>query len=342
MKYSITSSIFHKYNKKKKTWIFKLFQFVIFFLIFIFFAGVLYQFIASEMDKSQFKMKGKLFSVGSYRLMANTSGSGKYTVVFESDIGSPIQQWNSVRESLGKDYKLFSYERSGYGWSDSSGEAANIERSVSDLKKVLSRSGCNSPYILVGHGYGGLIMTQFAEKYPEEVAGVVLIDSLMEQDIESREFQANLKSDIRKYSADRFFANMGGVRLAYSLNILKSEEPYLKNLTDEEKALFQSQRVTPKYYAAMSSELKVLRDYKGEIQKAGALKDTFLEVLTPSSKFGDDERDKAYDEVQKKLAAMSSGGDQMLVERTGSYIQIDRPDAVVNAVERIVKKAGKI
>lgn len=342
MKFSLSSNVFHKYTKKKRTWIFNVIQFILFFLIFIFFAGVLYQFIASEMDKNQFKMKGKFVSVGSYRLMVNTSGNGKYTVVFEGDMGTPIQQWNGVREQLGKDYKLFSYERSGYGWSDSSGETIDLSRSVIDLKNALSRSGCTSPYILVGHGYGGLIMTEFAKKYPNEVTGVVLVDSLMEENIKSKEFQNQLKIDMGKISTSRILSYAGGIRLAYSLDILKNDEPFLKNFTASERALFQSQRVTPKYYAAYYNELKVLKGYNESQQQQGALKNIFVEILTPASKYNDEKRDKEYGDQQKKLAALSSKGEQMLVERTNTYIQVDRPDAIINAIDRIVKKAGKL
>lgn len=341
MKFPVSSNIFHKYNKKRKTWISKLFQSVIFFCIFIFFAGVLYQFIATESDRNQFKMKGKYVNVGSYRLMVNTGGSGKYTVVFESDIGTPIQQWNDVREGLSKDYNLFSYDRNGYGWSDSSGEAADISKAVKDLKNALSKSGFSSPYILVGNGYGGLLMTEFAAKHPNEVAGVVLIDSIMEDEIKSKEFQSQLKKDMTKYGSYKFFSYMGGMRLAYQFNILKNNEQFLKNFSDSDKGLFKSQRIMSKYYSAYYNELKILKNYDGNIQKNGALKDTFVEVLTPANKFGDAEKDKQYVEKQKKLVSMTGKGEQMLVEKSSGYIQVDRPDAVMNAIDRIVKKVGK-
>ena len=342
MRFALSTNIFHKYTQQKKRLGLKIIEFIAFFMIFIFFSGVLYQFIATEMDKNEFKMKGRMVSVGSYRLMVNTSGTGKYSVVFESDIGTPIQQWNTVKEELSKDYKVFTYERNGYGWSDSSGEKIDISKSVSDLKKALSRAGIPSPYILVGHGYGGIIMTQYAKKYPQEVVGVVLIDSLLEENLKTKDYQMYVKKEVAKAKTARFFAYAGGIRLADKLDMLSKKEEFLVNLTENEKNLFFSQRVTPKHYAAALSELKVLVDYEDNIQQEGILKNKFVEILTPAHKYKDDEKDKAYVEQQKQLLALSDNSNQMVLERCGGFIHIDRPDAIVNAVNKIAKKAGKL
>ena len=341
MRFAFSTNIFHKYTQQKKRLGLKIIEFIAFFLIFIFFSGVLYQFIATEMDKNQFKMKGRMVSVGSYRLMVNTSGTGKYSVVMESGIGTPIQQWNTVREELSKDYRVFTYERNGYGWSDSSGEKVDISRSVSDLKKALSRAGIPSPYILVGHGYGGIIMTQYAVKYPQEVVGVVLIDSLLEDNLKTKDYQTYVKKEMAKAKAGRFIAYAGGIRLADKLDMLGKEEDYLANLTESDKKLFLSQRVTPKHYTAVLNDLKVLTDYQGNVQQEGVLKNKFVEILTPAHKYKEDEKDKAYVEQQKQLLSLSEHSNQMVLERCGSYIHIDRPDAIVNAVGRIAKKANK-
>lgn len=342
MRLGFSTNVFHKYTEQKKRLGLKIVEFTAFFMIFIFILGGVYQFIATEMDKAQFKIKGKMVSVGSYRLMVNTSGSGKYSIVFESDIGTPIQQWNPVKEELSKDYRVFSYERSGYGWSDASGEKIDISRSVNDLKKALSRAGIPSPYILVGHGYGGLVMTEFARKYPDEVAGIVLVDSLIEEDIRTSDFQKELKGKLTKAGISRFFSYAGGIRIAEKLNLLKNNEDYLKSMAETEQKLFQSQRVAPKYYATYYKELKVLKDYKENIQQEGILKDKFLEILTPAHKFTNDEKDSVYVEQQKQLEKLSNNAEQMVVERCRSYIHIDRPDAIINAVNKIVKKAGKL
>lgn len=341
LKLGFSTNGFHRYIHRRKKTPEKVLEFTVFFIIFLLFVGLIYQFIATEMDKGKFKMKGKLVSVGSYRIFTNTSGSGAYSIVFINDMNTPMEQWNRVKEEIQGDYRVFSYDRNGYGWSDSSGEEVDMKRSVTELKTALSRSGVYSPYILVGHGYGGLIATEFANKYSENVAGVVLIDSLMEEEIKSEEFQKSIKKQVSKAGVGRFFSYFGASRLGYTTNILKNDEAFLKNLSDSEKELFLSQRVTSKHSTAYYRELQILKDYEGKIQEENTLGNIFLHILTPEKKYNDEEMDKQYINKQSNLEKLSTRSEQAIVEDTSSYIQVDRPDAVIKAINKIAKESNK-
>jgi len=341
LKLGFSTNSFHRYVHRRKKTPQKVLEFTVFFTIFLLFVGLVYQFIATEVDKSKFKMRGSLISVGKYRVLTNTSGSGSYSIVFINDINTPIEQWNDVKEKIKDDYKVFSYDRNGYGWSDSSGEEVDMKKTISELKNALSRSGVYSPYVLVGHGYGGLIATEFAKKYPENVSGVVLIDSLMEEDIKSEEFQKSINKQLMKAGVGRFFSYFGGLRLTYKTKIFKNDEAFLKNLSNTEKELFLSQRVTSKHYSAYYKELQILKDYKGKIQEDDALGDIFLHILTPANKYNDEEKDNDYINKQSNLEKLSSKAEQVIVEDSSSYIQVDRPEAVVKAINKIVKEAKK-
>jgi hypothetical protein len=64
-------------------------------------------------------------------------------------------------------------------------------------------------------------------------------------------------------------------------------------------------------------------------------------VLANANRYGEEQKDKLYQEQQKKLQNLSTKSEFMVVERSGAYIQIDRPDSIVNNIDKIVKKAGK-
>lgn len=340
LRLGFSTNSFHKYIHRRKTPE-KVLEFIVFFIIFVLFVGLIYQFIATQVDKGKFKMRGKMVSVGGYRVFTNTSGSGPYSIVFINDMNTPMEQWNRLKKEMKDDYKVFSYDRNGYGWSDSSGEEVDIKKSVTELRTALSRSGVYSPYILVGHGYGGLLATEFAEKYSRNVAGVVLIDSLMEEEIKSEEFQKSIKKEVKKAGAGRFFSNFGGLRLGYKSKIFKNDEGFLKEMSDTEKELFLSQRITSKHYSAYYKELQILKDYEENIQEENALQDIFLQILTPANKYGDEEMDKQYIKKQRNLEKLSSESEHILVEDTSSYIQVDRPDAVIKAINKIIKESNK-
>lgn len=341
MKLGFSTNSFYRYIHRRKKTPEKVLEFIVFFIIFILFVGLIYQFIATQVDKGKYKMKGKLVSVGSYRVFTNTSGSGSYSIVFISDMNTPVEQWNRVKEEIEGDYRLFCYDRNGYGWSDSSGDEVDMKKTISELKTALSKSGVYSPYILVGHGYGGLIATEYAKKYSENVAGVVLIDSLMEEEIKSEEFQKTINKQVSKAKIGRFLSYFGGIRLGYKTNILNNDEVFLKNMSDSEKELFLSHRVTSKHCTAYYKELQILQNYEGNIQEENALENVFVQVLTPAKKYNNEEKDKQYISMQGNLEKLSSKAEQVLVEDSSSYIQVDRPETVIKAINKIVKESSK-
>ncbi|MFF2176446.1 alpha/beta fold hydrolase [Lysinibacillus sp. NPDC058147] len=99
------------------------------------------------------------------------------TVVFESGYGVTLDNWNSIKDEVSKFSKMFIYDRAGIGKSEMDDRPRHSRQSVDNLRILLKKAGVKPPYVLVGHSIGGLNVRLFASKYPEEVAGVVLLDS---------------------------------------------------------------------------------------------------------------------------------------------------------------------
>lgn len=113
-------------------------------------------------------------------LSMHTEGSGPVTVVFESGLGDSGQVWSPVQSSVADNCaRTVSYTRRGYGLGSSPvyGQR-DAERIVAELRMRLAESGLSPPYVLVGHSLGGLYMQYFARRYPLEVQGLVLVDSM--------------------------------------------------------------------------------------------------------------------------------------------------------------------
>ena len=105
------------------------------------------------------------------------SGTGKPVVVFENGLSSQKEVWAAVQTEVAKTHTVFAYDRSGQGASSSSNESRIGSRIVEDLRALLKTQHLERPYVLVGHSLGGLYMQLFARKYPQEVAGLALVDS---------------------------------------------------------------------------------------------------------------------------------------------------------------------
>ncbi len=110
-----------------------------------------------------------------YSLVRNSAVSA--IVVFENGLDGRMYWWNKIIPEISKDATSFAYNRPGYGSSDPVSTPRDGIHIVDELRLFLRSNGLNPPYVLVGHSLGGLYMQLFSRRYPEEVAGVVLVDS---------------------------------------------------------------------------------------------------------------------------------------------------------------------
>lgn len=122
--------------------------------------------------------QGQRLDVGGHRLYLHCTGSGSPTVVLEPGAGETSSAFALIAPAVARDTRVCVYDRAGRGWSDAAStipqDAAQI---VADLHALLQRGGAPGPYVLAGHSFGGLYVLTFAARHPEEVAGLVLVDS---------------------------------------------------------------------------------------------------------------------------------------------------------------------
>jgi pimeloyl-ACP methyl ester carboxylesterase len=123
---------------------------------------------------------GKLIDIGGYRLHLLCSGEGGPTVILESGLGAYSVDWGLVQPQVAKFTKVCSYDRAGYAWSDKGPEPRGLGTSAAELHQLLQRAGVRPPYVVVGQSWGGRIVRVFAHRHPDEVSGMVLIDTYSE------------------------------------------------------------------------------------------------------------------------------------------------------------------
>ena len=112
------------------------------------------------------------------RMAYSRAGEGAVAVIFESGLGNGMDSWARVIGPISTFATTFTYDRRGYGRSRRAiGNSRTGLDSVEDLRALLTSVNLNPPYVLVGHSLGGLYMQLFARLHPDEVAGLVLIDS---------------------------------------------------------------------------------------------------------------------------------------------------------------------
>src|SRR5213082_131637 len=142
--------------------------------------GLSYQAIASALDASHYPPPGKLVDIGGYRLHINCTGTGSPTVILDAGLGGTSLDWSKIQPAVARFTRVCSYDRAGYGWSDTGPGPRTSQQIVKELHLLLVHGQISGPYLLVGHSVGGLNMRLYAYRYPQEVAGMVLLDTTSE------------------------------------------------------------------------------------------------------------------------------------------------------------------
>ena len=120
---------------------------------------------------------GRLIDVGGHKLYLNCVGSGSPTVVLEPGAGGTSSQLGWITPAVARTTRVCVYDRAGRGWSETADTPQDGAQIATDLHTLLHRAGETGPYVLAGHSFGGLYVRIFAAHYPDEVAGLVLVDS---------------------------------------------------------------------------------------------------------------------------------------------------------------------
>ncbi len=123
---------------------------------------------------------GKLVDLGGHQLHVHCSGKGAPVVIVENGLGDFSFDWTLVQNLVSRFTRVCTYDRAGYAWSDPGPKPRTFAQLNLELNDALQKLGEKGPFVLVGHSYGGPVMVNFASAYPQDSAGLVLVDSAHE------------------------------------------------------------------------------------------------------------------------------------------------------------------
>lgn len=295
-------------------------------------AGAVYQAAGNYLDARRTPEAGRLVKAGKLRLLLHCTGAGSPAVIFEAGLGDLSNQWRLVQPEISKRSRACSYDRAGYGSSDP-GEMPRTSRQIAtELHALLASAGEQPPFILVGSSFGGYNVRVYNALYPEEVAGIVLADSVQEDQY------ALLPDSWKKLSAQlrqRFARQAAWARVFIDLGAARAMMLARNGLNDSSYLILQT-----KYVRARASELASIEISAEQARAAGSVGDKPLIVLTAGKDTGEVPKFAEFQkvwagELQMRRARLSRRGEQVMLADSGHYIPSDRPDAIVDAVERI-------
>ena len=304
-------------------------------------AGVVFQFVMTRIDARRYPAPGEMVDVGGYDLHLYCTGEagGAPSVVMDSGLGGTVLDWQLVQPEVAKFARVCTYDRAGMGWSDPGDQPRTSQQIVKELHTLLGNAGVvEGPYVLVGHSFGGTNMQVYASHYPDEVAGMVLVDSALEDEKAVTLTQSLQPSPVLL----KIYATIGLTRLPYTLG---GEPPGLTSpeLEDEQVAI-SSHR---KHVFAVADETSSLQESFNEnradpmslgnkplmVLSAGSVQLTGTSLSQEQVNL----IDELHSDSQAALTRRSENAKQIIAEDSGHYIQVERPALVIDAVRHVVE-----
>jgi pimeloyl-ACP methyl ester carboxylesterase len=120
---------------------------------------------------------GRMIDVGGHRLYIECTGSGGPAVILQAGLGASSSSWAGITPAVAATTTVCAYDRAGHGRSDEAAAPQDGIALATDLHTLLERAGVPGPYVIVGHSSGGPYVRVFAARYPDQIAGMVLLDS---------------------------------------------------------------------------------------------------------------------------------------------------------------------
>jgi len=314
-----------------RTWLRRIVRVTIAIVVVLAAAGAIYENISEARDRRFNPMPGKIVDVGGRNMHIYCVGQGSPRVILESGLGDSYTSWRKVQPQIAKSTRVCSYDRAGLGYSDPSFEPRTSNVIAEQLHALLQAAGVSPPYILVGHSMGGFDVRLFASLYRKEVAGMVLVDASHPE--QETRFPAQLKKMEGGWQREAEF-------LEYTMPF---GIPRLLGVCDESPP---ARAADCNWHSAREQvfEMKSFSTSAAAAGATGSLGDLPLIVLShdpdkPSSDFPPDLAktvNQTWEQMQEDLRHLSTRGTQTVVKNTSHYIQLDQPDAVIEAVRRVV------
>jgi pimeloyl-ACP methyl ester carboxylesterase len=286
--------------------------------------GTIYQAIATEIDQRKaFPAPGEMIDVGEHRLHIRCIGQGSPTVVLDAGWGYTSVEWSGwVQPEVANYARVCAYDRAGMGWSEPGPAAPDATQTAAELHTLLQEADEEGPYVLVGHSLAGLYSRVYAERYPEEVAGMVLVDSSHPDQFEGSELVVAI---------NKVVGVLGPL-------IARTGIPRVFNLypTNPELPPLQREQVDFLYYRT-SHQVAVFEEMGTIPQTMEKARGTGTLGEKPSGVVSAADHDAQTGALQEELTRLSSNSTQRVVEgSTHLSLVVDR-DHARQTSEEIVK-----
>ncbi len=298
-------------------------------------------------------LDGKYVSNNDKNLYVKILGEGSPAVVIEPNWGSLSVEWEDIQRELAKHTTVISYDRAGYAESPVASNPRSSMQIATELYTILMNSGIKGPYILVGHAGGGLYVQHFLKLFANETAGLVLVDSISQNDLAFDELDAPKYQEIMSVKTQinnlNRFADMK--KEEFESVVIPLLEQIYQKYPDYLKHSFVAYQSDQTFYKTVVNELKERKISFEHFKQLSLFTNIPVIVLchdyeimielTKNLGLPEEEArivEELWLENSKDLMNLSTDSEFRIIKDSTHNIHIDKPKAVIDAVLDVIKK----
>ncbi len=294
-------------------------------------AGLLYQHIGTKIDERFYPPPGKLVEVSGCRLhLLYTGTKNGPTIILEAGLGGFSSDFQLVQEEVATFSQVCSYDRAGYGWSEESPYPRTALQIVEELHTLLHKAGIAPPYILVGHSFGGITIRLFANQYPDEVYGLVLVDSSHERQEELLPKEKEPSSfDLSNQKLFYLTAPLGLQRFFLQYERWKAPQDAFYG--------YYAKTCTNSYFRTVAAESALFEESLKQLSSSKrCFENKPLIVLREGLQTDTPEAEAIWKALQQDLVGQSTQGKEIVAEKSDHMIPWHDPHSIVEAIKEIL------
>ncbi|MEE8440205.1 MAG: alpha/beta hydrolase [Spirochaetia bacterium] len=263
-------------------------------------------------------LSDQIISIGSHRLQIHTEGEGTPTVVIDTGITDELDKLRPLQESIARVTRVITYNRAGYGRSEPGPLPRDSGREAEELRALLEKASVPGPYVLVGHSLGALNVQVFASGYPDDVAGMVLLDPPPLSFILGQEYR-DLEAVAEQATAEWQAIADSAAKSTDALE--KARLAFFRMIASEHREMFGE---TAKMVDAIST--------------FGGMPLVVLAAEKPNPALGNiaEEYQRYWIEQSRTLTARSLNGTFIVAEGASHYLYLDVPELVAESILAVV------
>jgi len=306
-------------------------------ILFLGCVGWAYEHIEESRDRRLNHPPGRLVDLGDHRMHLYCIGKGSPPVVLDSGLGDTWLVWRKTQPQIASFTYVCSYDRAGLGWSDPSPQPRNSRVMAQELHALLHKAGVPGPYVLAGHSLGGFNVRMYTSLYPEDVLGVVLVDSA------HPDFNNRFSKKFQQFAidSDNKLVKIGHTipfGIARLMGWCGANPPEFQSMARAVGCQVNPFRETHEESAHFHEDGEQVRATASLGDRPLVVVSRDPEQLWMTGLPTDVEKDfnQTSEAMQEELPRLSSDSSRVIAKGSGHYIQIDRPDVVVEAIRKVV------